>query len=331
MIGSGGARPAACDEDIMNKPALPSRIDIIEVGLRDGIQNEAAFVPTETKIRLLDALIDAGVRRFEATSFVSPRAVPQLRDAAEVLAGVKRRPGVILGVLAPNRKGVERALAAEADEVAVFLSVSESHNLKNLNRTVDRSLDDVREAAALVKGSGILLKGAIATAFGCPFEGDVSLDRIEQIAEVFAASGFDSLTLGDTTGMATPPVVRAAVERLQAALPELKLNLHFHNTRGIGLVNLMEGLALGVTSYESSLAGIGGCPFAPGATGNICTEDTVHLMQQLGIETGIDLERLSAVAREMEQVLGRRLPGQVMRAGPRLRLYALEEQAAAVG
>lgn len=315
----------------MNKPALPSRIDITEVGLRDGIQNEAAFVPTDTKIRLLDALIDAGVRRFEATSFVSPRAVPQLKDAAEVLARVKRRPGVILGVLAPNRKGVERALAAEADEIAVFLSVSESHNLKNLNRTVDRSLDDVRESAALVKGSGILLKGAIATAFGCPFEGDVSLDRIEQIAEVFAASGFDSLTLGDTTGMATPPVVRATVERLQAALPELKLNLHFHNTRGIGLVNLMEGLALGVTSYESSLAGIGGCPFAPGATGNICTEDTVHLMQQLGIETGIDLEKLSAVAREMEQVLGRPLPGQVMRAGPRLRLYGLEEQAAAVG
>jgi hydroxymethylglutaryl-CoA lyase len=315
----------------MNKPALPSRIDLIEVGLRDGIQNEAAFLPTETKIRLLDALIDAGVRRFEATSFVSPRAVPQLKDGAEVLAGVKRRPGVILGVLAPNRKGVERALAADADEIAVFLSVSESHNLKNLNRTVDRSLDDVREAAALVKGSGALLKGAIATAFGCPFEGDVSLDRIEQIAEVFAASGFDSLTLGDTTGMATPLVVRATVERLQAVLPELKLNLHFHNTRGIGLVNLMEGLALGITSYESSLAGIGGCPFAPGATGNICTEDTVHLMQQLGIETGIDLDRLSAVAREMEQVLGRRLPGQVMRAGPRLRLHALEEQAAAVG
>ena len=315
----------------MSKPALPARIDIIEVGLRDGIQNEAAFVPTETKIRLLDALIDAGVKRFAATSFVSPRAVPQLKDAAEVLAGVKRRPGVILGVLAPNRKGVERALAAEVDEVAVFLSVSESHNLKNLNRSVDRSLEDVRESAELVRGSGVLLKGAIATAFGCPFEGDVSLDRIEQIAECFAECGFDSLTLGDTTGMATPPVVRATVERLQARLPQMKINLHFHNTRGIGLVNLMEGLSLGVTSYESSLAGIGGCPFAPGATGNICTEDTVHLMQQLGVETGIDLDKLAAVARDMEHVLGRQLPGQVMRAGPRLRLYGLEEQAAAVG
>ena len=167
--------------------------------------------------------------------------------------------------------------------------------------------------------------------FGCPFEGEVSLDRIEAIASRFAHYGFDSLTLGDTTGMATPPLVRATVQRLQSRLPELPLNLHFHNTRGIGLVNVMEGLALGITSYESSLAGIGGCPFAPGATGNICSEDTVHLMQQLGIETGIDLDKLIAVARRMEQVLGRTLPGQVMRSGPRLRRYQLEEQCAAVG
>jgi hydroxymethylglutaryl-CoA lyase len=215
--------------------------------------------------------------------------------------------------------------------VAVFLSVSESHNQKNLNRSVERSLEDVREAAGLVKGSGVRLKGAIATAFGCPFEGEVSLDRIEAIASRFAHYGFDSLTLGDTTGMATPPLVRATVQRLQSRLPELPLNLHFHNTRGIGLVNVMEGLALGITSYESSLAGIGGCPFAPGATGNICSEDTVHLMQQLGIETGIDLDKLIAVARRMEQVLGRPLPGQVMRSGPRLRRYQLEEQCAAVG
>jgi hydroxymethylglutaryl-CoA lyase len=315
----------------MSKPVFPSSIEITEVGLRDGIQTEATYISTETKIRLLDGLIDAGVRHFEATSFVSPRAVPQLKDAAEVLAGVKRHPGVILGVLTPNRKGIERALAADADEVAVFLSASESHNQKNLNRSVERSLEDVREAADLVKGSGVRLKGAIATAFGCPFEGDVPLDRIELIASRFAEYGYDSVTLGDTTGMATPPLVRATVERLQSRLPALKINLHFHNTRGIGLVNLMEGLALGITSYESSVAGIGGCPFAPGATGNICTEDTVHLMQQLGIETGIDLEKLSAVARDMERVLGRPLPGQVMRSGPRLRRYRPEEQQAAVG
>jgi hydroxymethylglutaryl-CoA lyase len=315
----------------MSRPALPAAIEINEVGLRDGIQNEAAFIATADKIRLLDMLIDAGVRHFEATSFVSPRAIPQLRDAAEVLAGIKRHPGVTLGVLAPNRKGIERALAAEADEVAVFLSVSESHNQKNLNRSVERSLEDVREAGSLVKGTGVRLKGAIATAFGCPFEGDVSLDQVERIAVCFAESGYDSVTLGDTTGMATPPLVRTTVERLQTRLPGMKLNLHFHNTRGIGLVNLMEGLALGITSYESSLAGIGGCPFAPGATGNICTEDTVHLMQQLGIDTGIDLDKLCAAAQELERVLGRTLPGQVMRSGARLRRYRLEEQQAAVG
>lgn len=315
----------------MSKTGFPAAIEITEVGLRDGIQNEAVFIQTEDKIRLLDALIDAGIRHFEATSFVSPRAVPQLKDAAEVLAGVRRHPGVILGVLAPNRKGVERALAAEVDEVAVFLSVSESHNQKNLNRSVERSLDDVREAAELVRGTGIRLKGAIATAFGCPFEGEVSLDRIEEIAACFAGCGYDSLTLGDTTGMATPPLVRETVERLRSRLPGLKLNLHFHNTRGIGLVNVMEGLSLGVTSYESSLAGTGGCPFAPGATGNVCTEDTVHLMQQLGVDTGIDLDKLTAAARDLERILGRPLPGQVMRSGPRLRRYGLEEQAAAVG
>lgn len=315
----------------MSQPQYPARVEITEVGLRDGIQTEAEFIPTETKVRLLEGLIDAGVRRFEATSFVSPRAVPQLKDAAEVLAAVRRRPGVVLGVLAPNRKGIERALAADADEICVFLSVSESHNQKNLNRSVERSLQDVREAAELVKGSGVRLKGAIATAFGCPFEGDVSLDAVERIAAFFAEQGFDSVTLGDTTGMATPPLVRATVERLRSRLPSLPINLHFHNTRGLGLVNVMEGLAAGITSYESSIAGIGGCPFAPGATGNVCTEDTVHMLQQLGIETGIDLARLSAVAREMERVLGRQLPGQVMRSGPRLRRYALEEQAAAVG
>jgi hydroxymethylglutaryl-CoA lyase len=315
----------------MSKPGFPAAVEITEVGLRDGIQNESVFIPTDAKIRLLDALIDAGVRHFEATSFVSPRAVPQLKDAAEVIAGVRRHPGVILGVLAPNRKGIERALAAGVDEVAVFLSLSESHNLKNLNRSVARSLEDVREAADIVRGTGVRLKGAIATAFGCPFEGEVSLDRMEEIASCFADWGYESLTLGDTTGMATPPLVRETVGRLRARLPTLKLNLHFHNTRGIGLVNVMEGLSLGITSYESSLAGIGGCPFAPGATGNICTEDTVHLMEQVGVDTGIDLEKLTAVARDLERILGRPLPGQVMRSGPRLRRYGVEEQAAAVG
>lgn len=314
-----------------HRTAFPTRIEITEVGMRDGLQMEASFVPTETKARLIKRLVDAGVRQIEATSFVSPRAVPALRDAAELIASIERRADVTISVLAPNRKGIERAVAADVDEVVVFLSASESHNRKNLNRSIADSLNDMREAADVVRGTGMHLKGAIAVAFGCPFEGNISLDTIASIATRFADLGFSSVTLGDTTGMATPTNVRAAVTRLQQALPDMPINLHFHNTRGLGLVNVMEGLSLGITSYESSLGGIGGCPFAPGATGNVCTEDTVNLMNELGIDTGIDLAKLCEVARDLEGVLAHPLSGQVMRAGPRLRSYALEEQVAAVG
>lgn len=312
-------------------PTYPAEVRITEVGLRDGLQSEAEFVPTATKVALLERLMDAGVRHFEATSFVSPRAVPQLRDAAELLATVRRRPGVQLSVLAPNRRGVERALAADADEAVVFLSASETHNRKNLNRSIADSLQDMREIAAIARGAPMRLHGAIACAFGCPFEGDVALDQVEAIARQFAELGFAGLTLGDTTGMATPPLVRATIERLAARVPQLPVALHFHNTRGLAMANVMEGLALGVTRYEAALAGTGGCPFAPGATGNVCTEDTVHLMEQLGVQTGIDLDALCEAARELERVLGRPLPGQVMRAGPRLKRYAADAQAAAVG
>ena len=309
----------------------PSRATITEVGLRDGLQMESQFFPTEQKLELLHALIDAGVRRFEATSFVSPRAVPQLADAADLLRQVRRRSDVTLAALAPNAKGIERALEAKADEVVVFISASETHNLKNLNRSRERSLEDMRQAADLVRGTGVHLHGAIAVAFGCPIEGEVALHNVERLASSFAELGFDGITLGDTTGMATPRLVRQRVEMLQRKLPQLPVALHFHNTRGIGLVNVMAGLECGVTSFESSLGGIGGCPFAPGATGNICTEDMVHLLEEMGVDTGIDLAALCEVAREFERLLGRALPGQVMHAGPRLRRYAAEEALCAVG
>ncbi|MGE4242099.1 hydroxymethylglutaryl-CoA lyase [Ramlibacter sp.] len=311
--------------------AYPSRATITEVGLRDGLQMESQFVPTEQKLKLLHALIEAGVRRFEATSFVSPRAVPQLADAADLMRQVGRSSDVTLAVLAPNAKGIARALEARADEVIVFISASETHNLKNLNRSRARSLDDMREAADMVRGTGVHLHAAIAVAYGCPFEGEVALEEIERLASAFAELGFDGITLGDTTGMATPRLVRQRVEMLQRKLPQLPVTLHFHNTRGIGLVNVMAGLECGVTSFESSLGGIGGCPFAPGATGNICTEDMVHLLAESGVETGIDLAALCDVARDLEQLLGRALPGQVMHAGPRLRRYAADEALCAAG
>jgi len=311
--------------------SLPSRVQVVEVGLRDGLQSEPEFVPTETKAALLNQLIAAGVRHIEATSFVSPRAVPQLSDAVALLEQVDKRPGVVLSALAPNRKGVERALASRADEVVVFLSASESHNRKNLNRPVEQSLRDIEEVAALLQGQSIRRKGAIAVAFGCPFEGDVDIATLKTIVAEFSRLEFDAVTLGDTTGMATPRLVRETVEALRADFPAMDLSLHFHNTRGLGLVNVVEGLHAGITSFESSLGGLGGCPFAPGATGNICTEDLVNLLHEMGIETGIDLGALIEASRHLEKVMKRRLPGQVMKAGPRLALHDYDGAVAAVG
>lgn len=309
----------------------PKSVNIIEVGLRDGLQMESTFVDTAVKVELLDALIAAGIRHFEATSFVSPRAVPQLRDAADVLSQAQHPAGVTLAALAPNRKGAERALESSVDEIVVFLSASETHNQKNLNRPIEQSLRDIEEIAETVTGSSIACKGAVAVAFGCPFEGDIPFSTLEHIVTRFHQAGFRALTLGDTTGMATPHIVKDTVRRLQDAFPDIALTLHFHNTRGIGLVNVMAGLECGIDSYESSVGGLGGCPFAPNATGNICTEDLVYLLHETGIDTGIDLEKLIRIAQRLEDILGRTLPGQLMKAGPRSRLHSAKEVAAAVG
>lgn len=309
----------------------PAKVDVIEVGMRDGLQMESQFIATTTKITLIDALMAAGVRHIEASSFVSPRAVPQLADAAAVLAGAVRPAGSHFAVLAPNLQGVERAIAAKADEIVVFISASESHNQKNLNRPIEHSLRDISAISQRICSTEIQQKGAIACAFGCPFEGDISPLALKGIVAHFYGLGFRSLTLGDTTGMATPPLVYRRVSELKDAFPDLRLSLHFHNTRGIGLANVMAGLQSGVDSYESSIGGLGGCPFAPGASGNICTEDLVYLLHEMGIETGIDLDKLIHVAQHMERILGRTLPGQTMKAGPRLRLHDFKSTACAVG
>jgi hydroxymethylglutaryl-CoA lyase len=301
------------------------------VGLRDGLQAERAILPTETKLDLARQLIAAGIRHLELTSFVSPRAVPQLADAEELLARLGRPTGVEITALVPNAKGAERAVQARVDGMVVFLSASESHNRKNLNRGIDRSLADVAEVTMIGEAAGIPVHAALSVAFGCPFEGEVPLDRVVGIAEELAMLGIRRLSLGDTTGMATPPLVRERVEALRAKLPRLELALHFHNTRGIGLCNVMAGLDCGVDRFESSIGGLGGCPFAAGATGNVCTEDLVYLLEECGVETGIDLEALIEVARAVERAVGRPLPGQVMKAGPRLALHPLDAVATARG
>ena len=309
----------------------PRKVIVTEVGPRDGFQIEHDLIPTATKIALINQLIEAGVPRVEFSSFVSPRAVPQLADAAEVLAGIDRSRGTELIALVPNAKGAARAIEAGADELCVFVSASETHNRKNVNRTVEESLAGFTEVMAIAGRAGTPVHGAIATAFGCPFEGDVPVAQVGRIAKKFRELGMIGVGLGDTTGMATPPLVVERCRHLNKHVPDLPVTLHFHNTRGLGLVNVMTGLDEGVAAFESSFAGLGGCPFAPGATGNICTEDLVNLLNELGIETGIDLDRLCGVARRVEEVIGRPLPGQVMKAGPRLTLRAADEVRTAVG
>jgi hydroxymethylglutaryl-CoA lyase len=304
---------------------------VTEVGARDGFQSEPSFIPTEVKAGLINRLIAAGVRSFEATSFVSPRAVPQMADASEVIKLIERRPGVRLTGLVPNARGAERAAAAKVDMMACFVSASETHCQANLNKPIDAALADFVEFAPIAHKYGIALRGAIATAFGCPFEGDVQIANVLKIVETYLQHGARNITLGDTTGMATPPVVTRTVHAIRERFPEAILALHFHNTRGIGLANVMVGLELGVREYESSFGGLGGCPFAPGATGNICTEDLVYLLHECGWETGIDLEALAGVAREVQAFMQRDLPGQYMKSGPRLKLSSLDSIRRAVG
>lgn len=310
---------------------FPSHASVIEVGPRDGLQSEPNFVPTEEKVALVNGLIDAGIRHLEVTSFVSPRAVPQMRDASQVLSGIDRTRGAVLTALVPNARGAERAIEAGIDAMVVFMSASESHNRKNVNRSREESLTGFGEVCRIAQASGTAIYGAIATAFGCPFEGDVPVDDVVDIARRYRDMGITTVSLGDTTGMATPPLVRERCRALRAAVPEIDIALHFHNTRGVGLVCVYAGLLEGVTRYESSIGGLGGCPFAPKATGNICTEDLVYMLDECGVETGVDLGKLIAVAQRTEATIGRTLPGQVMKAGRRLELHAMDAVATANG
>ena len=312
-------------------PNYPKYVEITEVGPRDGFQAERDFIPTARKIEFINRLIDAGVPRIEATSFVSPRAVPQLADAEEVMRGVRRGRGAVLAALAPNKRGALRAAEAGADELVVFLSASESHNRKNVNRSIEESLVGFEEVAKVAADAGTPVHGVISTAFGCPFEGDVPVLQVAGIARRFQELGFAGASLGDTTGMATPPLVAATVRAVRKAAPGLGLGLHFHNTRGIGLANVMAGLDLGIDRYESSFGGIGGCPFAPKATGNVCTEDLVYLLVEMGIDTGIDLRGLTGIACDVEAAVGRELPGQIMKAGLRLDLHPMDSVSVARG
>jgi len=288
-------------------------VSIREVAPRDGLQNEEP-IPTDHKVRLIDALSHTGVRRIEAVSFVHPRAIPQMADAAEVWGRAWHNPDVRYSALIPNTRGAERALAAGFREIEVVVSASDTHNRRNLNRSTDESLDDITGLIELIHAAGATVEVIVATSFGCPFEGDIDPKRVASLVERVRADGADRIAFGDTTGMATPRRVR---DLLSEVRPDL---LHFHNTRGTGLANVLTALDLGITEFDASVGGIGGCPYAPGASGNIATEELVHMLEDMGISTGIDLEQLITVAELAEGLLGRTLPSGVLRAGPRTRL-----------
>jgi len=297
---------------------LPSRISIREVGPRDGLQNEDP-VPTAAKIELIDRLSGTGVERIEAVSFVRPSAIPQMADAAQVWAGIVRAPSVRYSALVPNLRGAGLALAAGVTELEAVVSASETHNRKNVNRATAQSLDDIAQIIDSAHRSGARCQVIVSTAWGCPFEGDVPVERVLRVAGRAVAEGADSVSFGDTTGMATPGRVTALVGAFRSAYPDIPLNLHFHNTRGAGLANVLTALQLGVADFDASVGGLGGCPYAPGATGNIATEELIYLTEDMGIATGIDLEAMIAAAADAEEIVGRTLPSQVLRAGPRTR------------
>ena len=300
---------------------LPERLSLREVGPRDGLQNEDP-VPTAGKVALIESLGRTGVGRIEAVSFVHPKAIPQMADAAEVWAAVTPSADVRYSALVPNLKGAERALAAGFSEIEVVVSASDTHNRKNLNRSTDELLDDIAAIMALVHEKGATCQVIVSTAWGCPYEGDVPVERVLAVAGRALRDGADGLSYGDTTGMATPSRVTRLVGETRSAFPDVPLNLHFHNTRGTGLANVLAALELGVSDFDASVGGLGGCPYAPGASGNVATEDLVHMVEDLGVGTGISLDRLIAAAHLAEEIVGRRLPGQVMRAGPRTQLAA---------
>jgi hydroxymethylglutaryl-CoA lyase len=293
---------------------LPNRVTITEVGPRDGLQNESHILPLEQKVALIDRLSRTGLSRVEAVSFVSPKAIPQMADAADVMASIERVPGVTYIGLVPNEHGARDAIGAGVDEISVVVSASESHNRSNVNRSVDESLHAVTGIAALCRGSSLPWAGYVSTAFGCPYEGAVDPEAVLRVARHYADAGAYAVALGDTIGVANPKQVGELVPKLMTALPGAQVRLHFHDTYGRALANTLAAMEAGATQFDGSVGGLGGCPYAPGASGNVATEDMVSMLHAMGVETGIDLDALLAVTLFVGEMIGRRLDGRVQRA-----------------
>jgi hydroxymethylglutaryl-CoA lyase len=298
--------------------SIPTNVRIREVGPRDGFQNEPEVIPTKEKVRLIDMLAATGLPRLEVTSFVRPDVIPQLADAEDVLTSIERPPDVAYSVLIPNERGLERALEHRArfDEINVFLSASETHNRRNVNRSIEASLEGLGRTVARAREAGVRCEGVISVVFGCPYEGEVSPDRVLEIAGRLVDAGCEEVSFGDTTGMANPRQVAEFFASATERLPDVELTAHFHNTRGQGLANVLAALEQGIDSFESAFGELGGSPLTPGATGNISTEDLVSMLHEMDVQTGVDLERLIAASSAVQDLLGRPLGAHVLRSGP---------------
>lgn len=294
--------------------AVPQAVRIVEVGARDGLQNEMAIVPTATKIELIDRLSATGLRTIEATSFVSPKWVPQLADAAEVFASIRRKAGVSYPVLVPNLQGYERARAVGAEEVAVFTAASEAFNRKNINASIDESIDRFAPVLDRARADGVKVRGYVSTVLGCPYQGEVPVDDVVRVARRMHALGCYEISLGDTIGIGTPSKARAMLRAVAGVVPVDALAVHFHDTRGQALANILACLEEGVAVVDSSVSGTGGCPYAKGATGNVASEDVVYMLEGMGISTGVDLEKLIETGLWLSERLGRETSSRVARA-----------------
>src|SRR5881409_2066261 len=312
-------------EDAMK---LPARVTICEVGTRDGFQIEPDFIPTEQKIEVVNLLSEAGIPRIEVTSFVHPKVVPQLRDAEQVMARIARRPGTRYAALVPNDKGAVRAVDAGVDAIHTVVSASESHNLANVNMTIAESMAKLRAVMQVAERAKVPVACGISTSFGCPFEGDVPLAQLESVVRRLTDIGARAIGLADTTGMANPRQVARVFEHLMPKFPGIEWTLHTHDTRAMAIPNILAALECGVTNLDGSIGGLGGCPFAPGASGNVCSEDLVHCLHAMGVQTGIDLDRLVGVSRRVQEIVGRALPGQIVKAGPSTRKYPVPDTVA---
>ncbi|WAM30192.1 hydroxymethylglutaryl-CoA lyase [Myxococcus sp. NMCA1] len=293
---------------------LPKQVDVYEVGPRDGLQNELRTLPTRDKARLINALVAAGEKRIEVTSFVSPKWIPQLADAEELLRLVGRREGVVFSALVPNLKGLERAKDAGLEEAAVFISASEAHSKKNINKSIAEAVVGAREVTASALQAGMRVRGYLSTVWGCPYEGDVPVERVVDICRQLVDAGIYQLSLGDTIGIGTPRQTEVLLEALLKHIPVEKLALHLHDTRGTALANALVGLSEGVTTFDASIGGLGGCPYAPGAAGNLATEDAVFMLHGMGVDTGINLDRLVEAGEIAQELIGRKLAGKYLQA-----------------